>query len=183
LTNQNAGAIAEICRRLDGIPLAIELAAARTNVLTVEQIADRLADRFHLLAAGRWGVLPRQQTLRASVDWSHDLLNQDERKLLRRLSIFAGGCTLEAAQSVCTDDKVHAEAILDLLAGLVDKSLVVMTEVDGVARYAQLETLRQYGQQKLRDASEEATCQRRQAEWCLGLVEAASPHIQGPQEK
>jgi predicted ATPase len=167
LTDQNRTAVAEICRRLDGIPLAIELAAARTNVLTAEQIAARLADRFGLLAAGPRGTLPHQQTLRASIDWSYDLLNPEERRLLPRLAIFAGGCTLDAVAAVCADDELHANTMLDLLAGLVDKSLVLVTAWEGESRYWLLESLRQYGLEKLKAARETALLQRRQAEWSL----------------
>jgi non-specific serine/threonine protein kinase len=182
LSTENGRAVAEICRRLDGIPLAIELAAARTNVLTVEQIEARLTDRFNLLTGGRRRSLPRQQTLRASVDWSYDLLSPDEGRLLRRMSVFAGGCTLEAAELVCADDKLHRHVILDALSGLADKSLVVVTAWRGESRYSLLETLRQYGMEKLRDAGEEAVYQRRHAEWCLKLVEAAAPHTEDAEQ-
>ena len=141
ITNANAPAVVQICQRLDGIPLAIELAAVRVKVLTPEQIAARLDDRFRLLTAGSRTALPRQQTLRALVDWSHELLTEPERLLFRRLSVFAGGWTLEAAEAVCADDAssgaqqaLDAFEILDLLALLVDKSLVLTDEHRGATR-------------------------------------------------
>src|SRR5204863_3191207 len=124
LTEQNADAVAAICRRLDGLPLAIELAAARLPVLTVEQIAARLDDRFRLLTGGSRSALARQQTLRGTIDWSYDLLVEEECALFRQLSVFAGGFTLEAAEAVCED----REDVLDLLTGLVDKSLVMVEQ-------------------------------------------------------
>src|SRR5438094_6811639 len=131
LTAGNAPAVAKIRRRLDGIPLAIELAAARVKVMTVEQIAERLDDRFRLLTGGSRTALPRQQTLRAAVDWSYDLLSEPERVLLHRLSVFAGGWTLEAAEAVCRGDGLEDFGVLDLLCQLVDKSLVLADEQDG----------------------------------------------------
>src|SRR5262249_7801799 len=121
LTDQNAGAVAQICRRLDGIPLAIELASVRLRVRTVEQLAARLAEHFHLLTGGSRTALPRQQTLQALIDWSHDLLSERERILFRRLCVFAGGWTLAAAEGICPDDGIGAADVLDLLTGLVDK--------------------------------------------------------------
>ena len=155
LTAQNAHFVTQICRRLDGIPLALELAAARAKVLSMEQIAMRLDDRFNLLTSGSRTALPRQQTLRAATDWSHDLLTDKERILFRRLSIFAGGWTLEAAELVCSGDGVEASEVLDLLTRLVDKSLVIMQEQEGEARYRMLETIRQYAREKLMVAGEE----------------------------
>src|SRR5262249_41289423 len=144
LTRQNAHAVAQICQRLDGIPLALELAAARVKLLTVDQIAERLDDRFRLLTGGSRTALPRHQTLRAAIDWSYDLLAEPERTLLRRLSVFAGGWTLEAAEAVCADENLAADAVLELLAHLVDKSLVLVEESgEGEVRYRLLETMRQ----------------------------------------
>jgi len=125
LTSENAQAVARICQRLDGIPLALELAAARTRVLSPEQICDGLADRFRLLTSGARTVLPRQQTLRASVDWSFALLREEERVALRRMSVFAGGFDLDAAERVVADATIAPSDVLDLLASLVDKSLVL----------------------------------------------------------
>jgi predicted ATPase/class 3 adenylate cyclase len=141
VTSHNIGAIVQICQRLDGIPLAIELAAARVTVLSVEQIAARLDDRFRLLTGGSRTALPRQQTLRAMMDWSYELLNDRERMLFRRLSVFAGGFTLEAVEAVCADEQIPPEEILDLVTNLVSKSLVVFEERDGEARYRLLETV------------------------------------------
>jgi predicted ATPase/class 3 adenylate cyclase len=150
VTEQNARAVAEICQRLDGIPLALELAAARVRVLPVEQLLGRLEDRFAVLTGGGRTALPRQQTLRASVDWSYDLLTGQERMLFARLAVFAGGWTLEAAEAVGAGDGIGADGVLELLTGLADRSLVVVEEQpDGTARYRLLETLRQYAARKL----------------------------------
>lgn len=135
ITVTNAPALARACRRLDGMPLAIELAAARVNALTVEQIASRLGDRFRLLTGGGRTTVPRRRTLRAAMDWSYDLLSETERALLPRLSVFAGGWTLEAAEAVCAEGEIAASEILELLAQLVDKSLVIAETRDAAARY------------------------------------------------
>jgi predicted ATPase/DNA-binding CsgD family transcriptional regulator len=156
LTEANQSAVVQLCRRLDGLPLAIELAAVRTRVLTVEQIADRLTDRFALLTGGGRAALPRQQTLRTTIDWSHDLLTPAEQTLLRRLCAFAGRFTVEDVESVCTSDAGPAEQTLDVLSGLVDKSLVTKDEeIRGVACYRLHETMREYASLKLRAAAEE----------------------------
>ncbi|MBV9596122.1 MAG: hypothetical protein JOZ87_04620 [Chloroflexi bacterium] len=126
--------------------------------------------------------MPRHQTLRASVDWSYELLNPNEQRLLRRMSVFAGGCSLDATELVCADDELRARSILDVLSGLADKSLVIVTDWRGESRYCLLETLRQYGQEKLREASEVTLYQRRHAEWCLKLVEAAAPHTEDAEQ-
>ncbi len=155
LTEQNASSIAQICNRLDGIPLAIELASARIKLLSVDEIASRLSDRFSLLTSGTRTALPRQQTLRAAIDWSHDLLTEPERILLRRLAVFAGGFTLDAVEVVCSAGMKRSD-ILDLLGRLVDKSLVVV-ETDSVlneTRYRLLETIRQYARLKLEEIGE-----------------------------
>jgi predicted ATPase len=155
LTAANAAAVIQICRRLDGIPLAVELAAARVRALPVAQIAARLDDCFRLLTGGSRTALPRQQTLRALIDWSYDLLSDAERLLLRRLSVFAGGWTLEAAEAVCAGDGIEDREILDLLSELVDKSLVVYEEQDeGSARYRLLETVRRYAEDRLGESGE-----------------------------
>ena len=158
LTADNAAAVAEICQRLDGIPLALELAAARARALPVPVIAERLRDSFALLSTRDATVAPRQRTLRLLIDWSHDLLDDGERRLLRRLSVFAGGWTLDAAEAVCAGDGLAADAVLDRLAGLVEKSLVHYTPPagDAPARYRLLETVRQYAAEKLADAGPEA---------------------------
>src|SRR5713101_6535061 len=132
LTASNQAAVVDLCRRLDGLPLAIELAAVRTRVLTVEQILDRLSNRFGLLVGGGRAALPRHQTLQTAIDWSHDLLSTAERAMLRRLCVFAGRFALEDVEAVCTSDEVPAERALDLLSSLVDKSLVVKEDARGV---------------------------------------------------
>ena len=150
LTDDSRDQIERVCRLLDGIPLAIELAAARMRVLSPAQIADRLDDRFRLLTGGARAALPRQQTLEAAVDWSYRLLSEGERRLFDRLSVFVGGFTLETAERVCTDESVTDLDLLDLLEGLVDKSMVIADHgEDGIPRYRMLETLRQYGLRRL----------------------------------
>ncbi|MCL6645785.1 MAG: tetratricopeptide repeat protein, partial [Dehalococcoidia bacterium] len=183
LTDQQALALAEICRRLDGIPLAIELAAARVNVFSVEQIAARLDDRFRLLTVGQRTVMPRQQTLRATVDWSYYLLSEPERTLLRRLSVFAGGWTFEAAEAVTAGDGIQAYAVLDLLAQLVDRSLVIAEERRGAIRYRLLETIRQYAHEKLLDAGEAERTRDRHVAFYLRLAEETEPKLRGPEDR
>ena len=157
LTNVNAFSLAQICYRLDGIPLAIELAASRVKVLSPEQIAARLDDRFRLLTGGSRTALPRQQTLRAMIDWSYSLLSDQEKTLFRRLAVFVGGWTLEAAEAVCAgleEDAIPSYDVLDLLTRLVDKSLVVIEETEGEIRYHRLETIRQYSREKFFETDE-----------------------------
>jgi predicted ATPase/class 3 adenylate cyclase len=160
VTNENAPAVAEICHRLEGIPLAIELAAARVRLLTPEQIADGLQNRFRLLTGGARTALPRQRTLEASVEWSYNLLSENERALLRRLCVFAGGFTLEAAERVCPGSSIEAYEVLDLLSHLVDRSLVQVDEEGAAASYRLLETIRHYGLQKLSQSEAEAAATR-----------------------
>ena len=163
LTPENALSVAQICYRLDGIPLAIELAAARVRALSPEQIATRLDDRFKLLTSGSRTALPRQQTLRALVDWSYDWLNESEKSLLRRLSIFVGGWTLEAAEAVCGDNDLRA--ISDVLVSLADKSLVVVNTELVCPRYGLLETIRSYALERLEEAGERSQIARRHADY------------------
>jgi predicted ATPase/DNA-binding CsgD family transcriptional regulator len=171
LTPANADTVAGICRSLDGIPLGIELAAARVRALSVEQIRMRIADRFGLLTTGDRAAAPRQQTLRAAIDWSHDLLTTPERALLRRLSLFAGW-SLEMAEQVCTDKLVPASAILDTVAALVDKSLVVREpEALGQARFRMLDTVREYAAEKLALAGEATLTQHRFRDYTLAVAE------------
>ena len=153
VTNDNSPAVAAICSRLDGIPLAIELAAARARMMSAERIADALADRFHLLAGGASRAIPRQATLRASVDWSYELLPEPERALLRRLSVFAGGLTLDAAEHVGAAGEVGRYDVLGLLSALVDKSLVQVNENGD--RYRLLETIKAYTAEELAVSGEE----------------------------
>jgi predicted ATPase/DNA-binding NarL/FixJ family response regulator len=171
LTPANADAVAAICRSLDGIPLGIELAAARVRALSVEQVRMRVADRFALLTTGDRAAAPRQQTLRAAIDWSHDLLTEREQALLRRLSVFAGW-SLEMAEMVCTDELVPRAAILDTVAALVDKSLVVREpEVLGQARFRMLDTIREYAAEKLTLAGEKTEIQHRFRDHTLAVAE------------
>ena len=167
----NWAVVEQLCRALDGIPLAIELAAARVPVLSVEQILTRMADRFALLTIGDRTAPPRQRTLRAAIDWSHDLLTEPEQVLLRRLSVFAGW-SLNMAEQVCADDRIPSAGLLDSLAGLVDKSLVVREpEALGQARYRLLDTIRQYAAGKLEAAGETATVKLRLRGYLLALAE------------
>ncbi|MFI6653623.1 ATP-binding protein [Streptomyces sp. NPDC050529] len=173
-------ATAEICRRLDGLPLAIELAAARLRMLTPQQIADRLDDRFRLLTSGSRTVLPRQQTLRAVVDWSWDLLAEDERSTLRRLSVFAGGCTLEAAEAVCADGPQQAREVAGVLGSLVDKSLVVAAPAaDGGMRYRLLETVGEYADERLDETGERDAVERRHLVYFRELARTTDPLLRG----
>ncbi|HEY4304516.1 MAG TPA: BTAD domain-containing putative transcriptional regulator [Gemmatimonadaceae bacterium] len=179
MNDANGSAVHEICRRLDGIPLAIELAAARVRVLSPEQIATRLDDAFRLLSAGSRTALPRHRTLRATMEWSFGLLAEREQLLLRRLSVFAGSFTLESAEAVCAGHLLEVEDILDGVAALVDKSLVVMEAGDGVARYRLLETVRQYGRERLTESAERDAMERRHADHFLAIVEEAMPNMVG----
>jgi len=183
VTSENASAVAQVCQRLDGIPLAIELAAARVKVLALEQIAARLDDRFRLLTGGSPMLLPRQQTLRATLDWSYGLLSNQERAVLRRLSVYAGGWTLEAAEAICVGGGVEASDILDLLTSLVDKSLVLAETPRGEARYRLLETVRQYAYDRLPEAGEEAEVRTRHRDWYLVLAEQADRELHGPRQE
>ncbi|HXM55276.1 MAG TPA: LuxR C-terminal-related transcriptional regulator [Candidatus Dormibacteraeota bacterium] len=175
LTPINVDTVARICERLDGIPLAIELAAARTEMMSVNDILARLEDRFRLLTGGSRTALPRHQTLRAALDWGHTLLNDDERKLFRRLSVFAGGFELTAAEAVGAGPDLPVETILGHLSGLVDKSLVVpVAGPGGRTRCRMLETVRQYAVERLAEAGEGEDAGRRHAEHLLGLAEQAA---------
>lgn len=179
LNQENAPVIAQICYRLDGIPLAIELAAARVKLLSVEQISKRLDDRFRLLTGGARTALPRQQTLRALIDWSYDLLPANERLLLLRLSVFAGGWTLEAMEHVCAGDEIESADALDLLTQLVNKSLVLVIEhsPSGETRYRLLETIRQYAREKQVEAGDLEILRQRHLAYFVKLVEQAEPEL------
>ena len=165
LTASNQAAVVDLCRRLDGLPLAIELAAVRTRVLTVEQILDRLTDRFGLLTGGSRAALPRHQTLRTTIEWSHDLLTGGERAVLRRSCAFAGRFTLEDVESVCISEDVPAAQALDVLSSLVDKSLVMKEDVKGLACYRLHETMREFAALKLRESGEEEPVELRCARY------------------
>ena len=175
VTPENAGAVATICRRLDGIPLAIELAAARIGSLSARQLAQRLGSSLDLLSGGRTAV-PRHRTLEAALDWSHELLDEQEQVLFRRLAVFMGGWTLEAAENVSGLE----EGTFEPLSGLVDKSLVSIEAPADAIRYRMLEPIRQYAQQKLEDSGEAEATRRRHAEFFLALTEEAEPELIGP---
>jgi predicted ATPase/class 3 adenylate cyclase len=185
VTNENAPAVAQICSHLDGIPLAIELSAARTRHLSVEQISARLGDCFNLLTGGSRSALPRQQTLRAAMDWSYDLLSEAERTLFNRLSVFAGSFSLEAAEAVCGHESIVADhryvirpsQVLDLLGALVDHSLVSVQERMDETRYYLLETVRQYSLEKLQSSGEWLALQDSHLAYFLGFTERGAPHI------
>ncbi len=178
ISDQNAPAIAQICHRLDGIPLALELAAARVRSLSVDTIAARLSDQFRLLTRGDRTALPRQQTLRALIDWSYELLTERERTLLRRLAVFVGGWSLDAAENVGAGDEVARSDVVDLLTGLVDKSLVAL-EAQG-ERYRMLEIVRAYAQERLDESGEGNTIRRSHLAFYCELVALARQHLFGP---
>ena len=183
LTPDNTQAVAQICHRLEGIPLAIELAAARVGALSIKQISERLTDSLKLLTGGDRTQVPKQRTLRGTLDWSHELLSTNEKKLFGRLSVFAGGWTLEAAEEVGADGSIEGSDVLDLLGRLVDKSLVVAeAEAQGAVRYRMLEPIRQYARERFEASEELVTIQRRHAEFFLALAEEAEPEVEGPQQ-
>jgi predicted ATPase/DNA-binding SARP family transcriptional activator len=178
LTDQNANAVVQICRRLSGMPLAIELAAARIKMMNVDEIAKRLDDRFSLLTSGNRSALPRQQTLRATIDWSHELLTEPEKTLFRRLAVFAGGFTLEAAEATCGEIGMQRGEVLEFLGRLVDKSLVVVDAAEsGQTRYRLLETIREYALEKMKIAGEESSIRDRHLEYFRRFAEETEPHL------
>src|SRR5438477_8463756 len=178
--NGEAAALASVCRRLDGLPLAIELAAARVRTLSVAAISSRLDDRFRLLTRGDQTALPRQQTLRALIDWSYDLLTADERAVLARLAVFAGGWTLEAAEAVAAGGTVAPSDVLEHLTQLAEKSLVVV-DASG-ERYRLLDTVRHYAQERLQGSGDEAAARARHLDFYVRLAEEARPGLAGPQQ-
>ena len=178
LTKENAPLVVQICQRLDGIPLAIELAAKRLSLLTLPQMITRLNDRFRLLTGGGRTALPRQQTLRAAIDWSHELLAESERTLLRRASVFAGGFSLELAEEICAWTPLDAADMLDLLGTLVSKSLIVYDETG--SRYGMLETIREYAVERARSAGEDGEIATRHRTRFLALAEEADRELHGP---
>ena len=191
LTAENGAWVAEICRHLDGMPLAIELAAARVRSLSVEQIEQRLDDRFHLLTGGSRTAPPRQQTLISTLDWSYALLSATEQKVLQHLSVFAGGATLEAAEWVCAGEKVESAEVLDTLSHLVDKSLVTADKSEhgemrhlpgGSLRYRLLETIRQYALEKLRESGEVDESRNRHLNYFIRWTETAELHLSGMEQ-
>jgi predicted ATPase/DNA-binding CsgD family transcriptional regulator len=182
LTPDNAPAIEDICSRLDGIPLAIELAAPWVNVLSAQEIAARLDDRFRLLTGGSRTALPRQQTLRGTLDWSYGLLSEPERVMLRWLAVFEGGWTLDAAEAVCAGDPIQRDDVLRLLAGLVDKSLVLADLQASPARYELLETTREYAIELLDASGEAPGIHSRHAAYYLSLAQDVEPQLFGPRQ-
>jgi predicted ATPase/DNA-binding SARP family transcriptional activator len=185
IDDETVGPVVEICRRLDGLPLAIELAAARLRSLPVTQIADRLDDRFRLLTGGSRAALPRQRTLRAVVDWSWDLLDENERALARRLAVFPVGATVESASAICAGDDLDERDIPDLLATLADRSLLVLVDggpESGPPRYRMLETIREYGTEELEKHDELAQIRTAHARSFAELVEEAEPHLRRPEQ-
>jgi predicted ATPase/DNA-binding SARP family transcriptional activator len=182
INSQNFIAIAQICRRLDGIPLAIELAASRINLLTSEQIAQRLNDRFSLLNHGLRSSLPRHQTLRSMIEWSYDLLSEKEQILFRRLAAFMGGWTLEAAEQVCAGHGIQTKDVLYLLTQFVDKSLLHVETMGSETRYRSLETIRQFAHEKLVETSELTQLQDRHLDYFLKKVEEIEPFLTGAEQ-
>jgi predicted ATPase len=180
LTSQNAAAVADICSRLEGIPLALELAAARVRTLPVATIAERLGDRFRFLTGGSRNALPRHQTLRALIDWSFDLLTQDERVVLQRLTVFAGGWTLDAAEAVAAGGEIAHANVVDILIALVEKSLVLVDAADG--RYGLLETVRQYAAERLTASTHTDEARTRHLTYFLTMVETARAGLTGPDQ-
>jgi predicted ATPase/class 3 adenylate cyclase len=180
VTDSNVLFIARLCNNLDGIPFAIELAAARVRSLPVEKIAEKLNDRFKLLTGGSRTALPRQQTLRAMMDWSYELLTDDEKAMLRRLSVFAGGWKLETSEEICSDENVETYEVIDVLGSLIDKSLVVFDEEK--ERYFLQETVRQYGIEKLSESSEDEF-KIRHSQFFLSMAEEAEPHLTGSEQR
>jgi len=182
LTEQNAITIAQICQHLDGIPLAIELAAARMRSMTAEEIALHLDDRFNLLNQGSRAAKPHHQTLRAAIDWSYGLLAEDERVLFRRLSLFAGGWTLEAAELICTDENLEQDDIFAVLSHLVDKSLINVETKNGTSRFQMLETIREYAREKLSDSGENKIVHRSHLDFFTHWMEQVEPKLHGPEQ-
>jgi non-specific serine/threonine protein kinase len=174
LTARNAPAVAQVCCRLDGLPLALELAAARVRALTVDQIVTRLDQRFRLLAGGSRSAVPRHQTLAATLDWSYDLLDEPERALLCRVAVFAGSFTLDAAEAVGAGEPIQANAVLDVLTSLVDKSLVVARAAGSEERYTLLETIRHFAEGRLVQSGEAAQVRDRHRDWCMDLARSQS---------
>ncbi|MBV9281078.1 MAG: helix-turn-helix domain-containing protein, partial [Chloroflexi bacterium] len=183
LTEENASMVAELCARLDGLPLAIELAAARVRLLSPQALLGRLSDRLQLLAGGARDVPARQQTILAAIDWSYDLLDEGEQRLFARLSVFAGGCTLEAVEAVCGPAGEVGVGMLEGLASLVDESLVYQLDGGTVARFTMLETIRQYAADRLRRSGEADSIHRRHARHYLSLAEGMEPELRGPAQQ
>ncbi len=182
VTSENAASLASICYRLDGIPLAVELAAPRLRSMSVDELNQRLDQRFALLTDGSRAALPRHRTLRSTIDWSYDLLTEVEQAMLRRVSVFAGGWTLATAEHVCTADGIETSDTIGLLTSLADKNLVITEEHEGVTRYRMLETIRQYALDRLRETGEEAQWRNRHFVCFLALAEESHEPLKGPQQ-
>ena len=183
VTAENASTLASICSRLDGIPLAIELAAPRLRSMSVEEVSQRLDQRFALLTDGSRAAPPRHRTLRSMIDWSHDLLTEVEQAMLRRVAVFGGGWTPASAESVCSGDGIDTRDVLALLTSLADKSLIIVDEHDGATRHRMLETVREYALDRLRESGDEPECRRRHFAAFLALAEAAFAKLQGPEQR
>jgi len=183
LTDQNADAVVQVCRHLDGVPLAIELAAARVPAMSPAVLLSRLNQRFRVLSGGRRGAVERHQTLRAAIDWSYELCSEPEQRLLARLTVFSGGCTLEAAEAVCGGEGIDTGAVFELVAVLVARSLVVADDTDsGDLRYRLLETIRQYGEERLAEHHEYDLVRARHAEYFCDFARGVSEAIFGPDQ-
>jgi predicted ATPase/DNA-binding SARP family transcriptional activator len=180
LTAQNAAAVSDICRQLDGIPLAIELAAARVRALTVAQLSARLGNRFRLLTGGSRAGLPRHRTLVAAIEWSYDLLSETEQVCFRRMAVFAGGCTMDAVEAVCPDEALPLEAIFETVTALIDRSLLTTEERFGTMRYGMLESIHQYALGRLTAAGEATAVRGRHLAWLLGFATEAD--LAGPDQ-
>ena len=183
ITDSNANKVARLVSQLDGIPLAIELAAARVKVLTVEEIYEKLSNRFALLTGGNRTALPRQKTLRAMIDWSYDLLSKEEKLLFERLTVFSDGWTLEAAEEICSDEKLESYEILDLLSNLVDKSIVIVKESGEENRFNMLKTLRQYGSEKLNISEDKYIIQKKHFDVYSRFMNNAEQNLGGADQK
>ena len=183
VTSENAASLASICYRLDGIPLAIELAAPRLRSMSVEELSQGLDQRFALLTDGSRTALPRHRTLRSMIDWSYDLLTDVEQAMLRRVSVFAGGWTLAAAEHVCTGDGIEKSGTIGLLTSLADKNLIITEEHEGATRYRMLETIRQYALDRLRETGEEARWRNRHFAWVLALAEESFEPLRGREQR
>ena len=182
LTNANVAAVAQVCRRVDGVPLAIELAAARVRTMTPAELSVALDHRFDVLAGGRRGAVKRQQTLRATIDWSYELLDEPGQVLLGRLSVFAGGCTRQAVEAVCSGDVVDRRLVYDLLAGLVDRSLVAVERGEPDTRYRLSETIREYGEERVAQRGETHGLRKSHARYFAEHVRALNEKLYGPDE-
>ncbi|MFG1934517.1 ATP-binding protein [Mycobacterium sp. NPDC048908] len=178
----NARAVVEVCQRLDGVPLAIELAAARVMVLSPAELLRRLDRRFHVLAGGRRGAVERHATLRAAIDWSYELLNPSEQRLLARMAVFTGGCSLEAVEEICHGDPVQRDEVMDIVTSLVARSLVVAEDSVAGTRFRLLETIRQYGEERLSDWGETSRLMTRHAQFYADLSRRVSQHFYGPEQ-